>query len=63
MATVVSSNVVTCPSCGAQGIVRVWACGCQEVVAASHHPSCLNKAHFSLYVRHCDSRSEDLRSH
>ena len=29
MATVVSSNSITCPVCGATAIVHVWSCGCQ----------------------------------
>jgi hypothetical protein len=36
MAQVVSAVVVSCPLCTSQAIVRVWSCGCQEVVSAPH---------------------------
>ena len=36
MAQVASAVVVRCPLCTSECIVRVWSCGCQDLVSASH---------------------------
>lgn len=55
MAKVVSTNVVTCPGCGVQAIVRVWSCGCQGVTAPPHKDGCpyRYKGYFEKFKRAC----------
>ena len=55
MAHIVSTNVITCPECGVQAIVRVWSCGCQGVSAPAHKSNCSyrNSDLFERYKREC----------
>ena len=54
MAEVVSAAVLTCPSCQVQGLVRMWACGCQGAVYAEHPVACKQpRPYFDVFVRGC----------
>jgi len=52
MAEVVSSSVVTCPSCAVQGVVRMWSCGCGGVNYPNHPYECKqSRPYFDAYIR------------
>ena len=54
MAEVVSAIAVTCPSCGIQGVVRVWTCGCQGITYPSHPFECKQpRPYFDKLARSC----------
>jgi hypothetical protein len=40
MAQVVSTQQIVCPTCNATGVVRVWTCGCQDVIHKKHEITC-----------------------
>lgn len=54
MSTVVSSEMVPCPSCGVHAIIRIWACGCQGVDYPDHLDGCkAPDGFFDPYRRFC----------
>ena len=54
MADVVNGAVVTCPSCGVQGVVRFWSCGCQGVSYPNHPFECKqSRPYFDALSRFC----------
>ena len=54
MAEVVSSNVLTCPSCSVQAVVRVWSCGCQGISYPNHPYDCKQaRPYFDSINRFC----------
>ena len=54
MAEVVSSSVVTCPSCAVQGVVRMWGRGCGGVNYPNHPYECKqSRPYFDAYIRYC----------
>ncbi len=67
MAEVVSSNVVTCPSCSVQGVVRMWSCGCSGVNYPNHPYECKqSRPYFDAYTRYCqklDTHGSNPQTH
>lgn len=60
MAHIVNAVVVRCPLCTSEAIVRVWSCGCQEVIAAGHRtyiipPEVRRRVPFATSVEACDN--------
>lgn len=60
MAHIVSAVVVRCPLCTSQALVRVWSCGCQEVITAGHRtyvisPDTRRRVPFPLSGDNCDN--------
>ena len=54
MAEVVNSNVLTCPSCSVQAVVRVWSCGCQGTTYPNHPYDCKQaRPYFDAVNRFC----------
>jgi hypothetical protein len=68
MAQVVSTQNVTCPGCGAVGIVRIWSCGCQGTSASgqceghNRYPVGACIRFFSNLRRDC-GQSGDVKTH
>ena len=58
MAQVVSSNVVSCPSCSVQAVVRVWTCGCQGISYPEHSQVCKQpRPYFDIFISHCQKQA------
>ena len=54
MAEVVSGSPISCPSCGVQGVVRFWSCGCQGVDYPNHPFECKQpRPYFDALRRFC----------
>ena len=57
MGEVVGANILTCPSCKTQAIVRVWGCGCLGVDYPDHIYDCKQpRPYFDSFVRACQKR-------
>jgi hypothetical protein len=59
MSEVISTEVVTCPYCGAKGTIRIYSCGCQGISHSEHTRDCNRKARtgteafFDAFERTC----------
>ena len=62
MAKVVSTQVITCPECGAQAVVRTWSCGCQDVTGSYHHKAvCSRPVNFEEFEKYCGEHGTSRR--